>query len=91
MTAEDVEDLSPKMAVELVAARMTYDTIMFRRPIYEAARMTGFFSMVPHVKKGSLKKFTDLVTFSHEVEDQPKEKPKHSPEELKALMQKLNN
>jgi hypothetical protein len=32
--------------------------------IFEAARMSAFYAMLPHTKKNALKKFTDLIEFA---------------------------
>lgn len=88
---EVVDELTPLEAREIVAARMVYDDMMYRRPGYDAARMNAFFSMAPHVKKGSLKHPTDLIKFSHELTPQDKkEKPKLTGEALKAEIAKLD-
>jgi len=85
----EVSDLEPEQARQLVNARIAYDEVIHRRPAYDAARMNAFFSMYPHVKKGSLKHPTDLLKFSHE-EAEEKKKPELSPEKLGELMAKLD-
>lgn len=88
-TPDILEDISPSEAREIVAARMVYDELMFRRSTYDAARMGAFFSMIPHVKKNSLKHPTDLLKFSHEQEKEKDKKPRLTGEALKAEIYKL--
>lgn len=42
--------------------------------IFEAARMSSFYSMLPHTKKNALKKFTDLIEFSWDQKSKPLDK-----------------
>ena len=69
-------------------AKQDYDSTMFREPIYQAGRLAGFLSMLPHTKRGALKNPADVYPFSFEQKNEPPKPP--TADEVAELLKKLD-
>jgi len=65
LSPADLETMTPNETLEAYYARVAYDGHIVRS-YYEAARIAGFLSMLPHVKKNSLKKPQEAMKFGWE-------------------------
>ena len=50
-----VAEMLPSEILEAYTVRRIYDTVVHERKSYEAQRYGAYISLLPHVKKGSLK------------------------------------
>ena len=73
-----VDQLDPKVLVGAINARRAWEEYYHRRPVYEAARITGWMSLQPYVKKGSQDRPADIypLLWDKAIETTEREKPK---------------
>lgn len=75
MSPADLETMTPSEVVAAYRARLHYDEARDRAQ-WERARVVAFFSVLPHAKKGSLRKPADLFPLEWDEGTAPRRGPR---------------
>lgn len=94
LSLAQVEELTPDQLISAITARYAYDQAL-QRQAWERTRVGAYFSLAPHVKKGSIKHPQDLFPLPSDPEKvDPNEvtgfAKKHLTEAQKALINRWN-